>query len=108
MELIHAEDRHILIKNISIDKTISPSANHQQRASGNHDHMASSYTKFDIDPNLFQNLSDNGMMYRSFICRFRCLLDNSSGFLTLHCTGHLRLLRGQNRQSEGNPMSPEI
>ena len=29
----------------------------------------------------FTDLSDNGMMYRSFICRFRCLLDNSSGFL---------------------------
>uniref|UniRef100_UPI00063C83D9 aryl hydrocarbon receptor-like n=1 Tax=Odobenus rosmarus divergens TaxID=9708 RepID=UPI00063C83D9 len=41
-------------------------------------------------------------------CRFRCLLDNSSGFLELNFHGHLKFLPGQNNRSEdGILMSPQ-
>ncbi|XP_072019078.1 uncharacterized protein [Amphiura filiformis] len=42
---------------------------------------------------------------RNFTCRFRCLLDESSGFLNLHVTGKLRPLYGQRvRSDDGIPV----
>ncbi|NXQ31991.1 AHR protein, partial [Alaudala cheleensis] len=38
-------------------------------------------------------------MERSFTCRFRCLLDNSLGFLALNFHGRLKLLLGQQKSA---------
>ncbi|NWY03229.1 AHR protein, partial [Nothoprocta ornata] len=46
---------------------------------------------------------------RRFICHFRCLLDNSSGFLALNFYGRLKLLHGlQKRASRRSPVPPQM
>ncbi|XP_006816084.1 aryl hydrocarbon receptor-like [Saccoglossus kowalevskii] len=53
-----------------------------------------------------QDMSNNAI--RNFVTRFRCLLDNSSGFLALHFTGKLRPLYGQNhRHDDSGVMLPD-
>lgn len=46
-------------------------------------------------------LPDNAhLLERSFTVRFRCLLDNTSGFLRLDVRGRIRQLTGQNRSDD--------
>lgn len=39
-------------------------------------------------------------LHRSFTVRFRCLLDNTSGFITLEISGWIRVMHGQNSRTE--------
>ncbi|XP_046902614.1 aryl hydrocarbon receptor-like isoform X3 [Hypomesus transpacificus] len=52
---------------------------------------------------------NSSFLERSFVCRFRCLLDNSSGFLALNLQGRLKFLHGQNqRQDNGGKVPPQL
>ncbi|KAF4093442.1 hypothetical protein AMELA_G00002090 [Ameiurus melas] len=48
---------------------------------------------------------NSSFLERSFCCRFRCLLDNSSGFLALNFHGRLKYLHGQNKMGEDGTMA---
>ncbi|XP_069927810.1 aryl hydrocarbon receptor isoform X2 [Oryctolagus cuniculus] len=53
-------------------------------------------------------LENSSCLERSFVCRFRCLLDNSSGFLELNFQGHLKFLPGQNKSENDVLSSPQL
>uniref|UniRef100_A0A182J6J6 BHLH domain-containing protein n=1 Tax=Anopheles atroparvus TaxID=41427 RepID=A0A182J6J6_ANOAO len=45
------------------------------------------------------------LLERSFTVRFRCLLDNTSGFLRLDIRGRVKVLHGQNKKNEEPPLA---
>ncbi|CAF0742575.1 unnamed protein product [Didymodactylos carnosus] len=47
---------------------------------------------------LFSNPENAHLLERSFTVRFRCLLDNTSGFVTLEIDGRIGILHGQKTQ----------
>ncbi|XP_062322720.1 aryl hydrocarbon receptor 1a isoform X1 [Osmerus eperlanus] len=52
---------------------------------------------------------NSAFLERNFVCRLRCLLDNSSGFIALNLQGHLKFLHGQNeRAKDGTPIPPQL
>uniref|UniRef100_A0A4W4HGC4 Aryl hydrocarbon receptor 2 n=1 Tax=Electrophorus electricus TaxID=8005 RepID=A0A4W4HGC4_ELEEL len=52
---------------------------------------------------------NSSFLERNFACRFRCLLDNSSGFLKLNFQGRLKLLHGQRQKAEdGSLIQPQL
>ncbi|NWW94475.1 AHR protein, partial [Rhynochetos jubatus] len=94
-ELIHADDRAAFRRQL-----------HWAPASGSTQHAADALP---IDQPLLAGCSTMSRPWhlhpekpsfgeRSFTCRFRCLLDNSSGFLALNFRGRLKFLLGQQKK----------
>ncbi|XP_013383489.1 circadian locomoter output cycles protein kaput isoform X2 [Lingula anatina] len=81
LELIHSEDREEFKRQLSWTSMLPPEK--------------SSMTLQELM--LAENVH---LLHRSFTVRFRCLLDNTSGFITLEITGWLKYLHGQNVKSE--------
>uniref|UniRef100_A0A672IR03 Aryl hydrocarbon receptor-like n=1 Tax=Salarias fasciatus TaxID=181472 RepID=A0A672IR03_SALFA len=93
-ELVHTEDQQELRKNL-----------HWALNPPNPDSSSSlvTYSPEHLPP------ENSSFLERSFMCRFRCLLDNSSGFLALNIQGRLKFLHGQNqRQENGGKAPPQL
>ncbi|KFQ44978.1 Aryl hydrocarbon receptor, partial [Nestor notabilis] len=88
-ELIHADDRAAFHHQL-----------HRAPVSSSSQHA------FPVELLAGYSPEEPSFMERSFTCRFRCLLDNSSGFLALHFHGRLKCLLGQ--QKSPSDMAPFV
>ncbi|XP_010777056.1 aryl hydrocarbon receptor 1b [Notothenia coriiceps] len=105
-ELIHTEDQEEFRSNLhwalnppnSLGPPTDPSADGE---SGSSSSCLVSYTPEQLPP------ENSSFLERGFVVRFRCLLDNSSGFLALNIQGRLKFLHGQSgTQSHGEGSTP--
>ncbi|KAM9327698.1 aryl hydrocarbon receptor-like [Pholidichthys leucotaenia] len=96
-ELIHTEDQQEFRRNLhwALNPPVSPGPP-TDPPDGSFSMLASSalvsYNPSQLPP------ENSSFLERAFVCRFRCLLDNSSGFLALNIQGNLKFLHGQSRQ----------
>uniref|UniRef100_A0AAR5QH84 Aryl hydrocarbon receptor n=1 Tax=Dendroctonus ponderosae TaxID=77166 RepID=A0AAR5QH84_DENPD len=85
-ELVHSEDREELQRQLMWNSFLPPES-----------------TNMGLQDVL--NPENTHLLERSFTVRFRCLLDNTSGFLRLDIRGRVKVLHGQNRKSEEPPLA---
>ncbi|XP_037942657.1 aryl hydrocarbon receptor-like [Teleopsis dalmanni] len=85
-ELVHSEDREELQRQLLWNSFLPADMSSMQLA---------------------ETLAPDKSLYleRSFTVRFRCLLDNTSGFLRLDIRGRIKVLHGQNRKTEEPPLA---
>ncbi|XP_074550747.1 aryl hydrocarbon receptor-like isoform X2 [Halichoeres trimaculatus] len=86
-ELIHTDDRALFRQQLhfALDPPSAGPEDDEMQGSGN----TMVYSPEQLPP------ENSSFLERSFVCRFRCLLDNSSGFLALKFQGRLKYLHGQ-------------
>ncbi|XP_041057091.1 aryl hydrocarbon receptor 2 [Carcharodon carcharias] len=107
-ELIHTDDRAMFRR--QLHWALSPPACQESNPRVDSVPENSSLCSYIVNYNPHDLPPENSsFMKRNFICRFRCLLDNSSGFLTLSFQGRLKFLHGQNKKAEdGAPIPPQL
>ncbi|KAM6978931.1 aryl hydrocarbon receptor-like [Tautogolabrus adspersus] len=108
-ELVHTEDQQELRRNLhwalNPPPTAAPAITQDSPQEMEPDSSSSvvTYNPEQLPP------ENSSFLERSFVCRFRCLLDNSSGFLALNIQGRLKFLHGQNqRQENGGKAPPQL
>ncbi|TNN47058.1 Aryl hydrocarbon receptor [Liparis tanakae] len=103
-ELIHTDDRALFRRQLHF--ALNPDTSQQDASEQSSAEVSSNVMTYDpraIPP------ENSSFLERNFCCRFRCLLDNSSGFLALNFRGRLKFIHGQNRVSEdGAPVPPQL
>nr|XP_061799775.1 aryl hydrocarbon receptor-like [Nerophis lumbriciformis] len=98
-ELIHTDDRATFRQNLHFALNPPDTA-----GEGLEECMKAEYYNPDQLPP-----ENSSFLERSFVCRFRCLLDNSSGFLALKFHGRLKYLYGQNIfRDNGSQIKPQL
>uniref|UniRef100_K7FTA8 Aryl hydrocarbon receptor n=1 Tax=Pelodiscus sinensis TaxID=13735 RepID=K7FTA8_PELSI len=101
-ELIHTEDRPEFQRQLHWALNPTDSGQRIQGDNG-FSQPATYYNPEQLPP------ENSSFMERNFICRLRCLLDNSSGFLAMNFQGRLKFLHGQNKKGkDGSPVSPQL
>ncbi|NXC63017.1 AHR protein, partial [Aleadryas rufinucha] len=104
-ELIHTEDQPEFRRNLhwALDPPHTPEGEPPPEAEKSFGSSAVTCKPDQLPP------ENSSFLERSFVCRFRCLLDNSSGFLALNLQGRLKFLHGQNKRSaDGSALPPQL
>uniref|UniRef100_A0A8D0BLH5 Aryl hydrocarbon receptor n=1 Tax=Salvator merianae TaxID=96440 RepID=A0A8D0BLH5_SALMN len=104
-ELIHTEDRPEFQRQLHWALNPVQSTESGQLTQGDNGFSQSTtyYSPEQLPP------ENSSFMERNFICRLRCLLDNSSGFLAMNFQGRLKFLHGQNKKGkDGASISPQL
>lgn len=100
-ELIHTDDRAMFRRQLhfALKPTDCTEEGDAMQASSEITSNLMNYNPVHIPP------ENSSFLERIFCCRFRCLLDNSSGFLALNFQGRLKYLHGQNKMAEDGTMA---
>ncbi|XP_032257887.1 aryl hydrocarbon receptor [Phoca vitulina] len=104
-ELIHTEDRGEFQRQLHWTLNPSQCTDSGQRidAANGLPQAVGCHTPDQLPP------ENSSCMERSFVCRLRCLLDNSSGFLAMNFQGRLKYLHGQNKKGkDGSVLPPQL
>lgn len=108
-ELIHTEDQQEFRRNLhwALNPPSSPLGPHAKPPDADLVPTTSclvSYNPEQLPP------ENSSFLERGFICRFRCLLDSSSGFLALNIQGRLKFLHGQSQRQcdRGGGYPPQL
>ncbi|KAK6315412.1 hypothetical protein J4Q44_G00149410 [Coregonus suidteri] len=102
-ELIHTDDRAMFRRQLHF--ALNPKAFDPEQG-GDGMESSSDITRNIVSYNPEQLPPENSsFLERNFVCRFRCLLDNSSGFLALNFQGRLKFLHGQSMLGEDGTLS---
>ncbi|CAN2389816.1 aryl hydrocarbon receptor activity [Pristimantis euphronides] len=100
-ELIHTEDRPEFQRQLHWALDPTQPSDTQRSPDGNEFAMITScYNPDQLPP------ENSSFMERNFVCRLRCLLDNSSGFLAMNFQGRLKFLHGQNKKGKDGTIIP--
>ncbi|XP_038571338.1 aryl hydrocarbon receptor 2 [Micropterus salmoides] len=105
-ELIHTDDRALFRRQLHF--ALNPNTIHQDGSAESPSEQSSAEISSNVvtyDPQAIPP-ENSSFLERNFCCRFRCLLDNSSGFLALNFHGRLKFVHGQNRLSEDGTLVP--
>ncbi|XP_062270548.1 aryl hydrocarbon receptor 2 [Scomber scombrus] len=104
-ELIHTDDRALFRRQLHF--ALNTQSQHDGSAETPSEQSSSEVNSnlMTYDPQVVPP-ENSSFLERNFCCRFRCLLDNSSGFLALNFRGRLKFLHGQNRLSEDGTLIP--
>lgn len=99
-ELIHTDDRSLFRQQLHFALK-PPEGTDEEGLQSCTENM--SYNPDQLPP------ENSSFLERSFMCRFRCLLDNSSGFLALKFQGRLKYLHGQSvLRDNGTRVQPQL
>ncbi|XP_052452695.1 aryl hydrocarbon receptor repressor isoform X1 [Carassius gibelio] len=93
-DYIHVDDRQEFRR--QLHWAMNPSA----QSSSGEDFVFSSLFQSDVPPEF------SCFLNRCFLLRVRCLLDSSSGFLTMQFQGRLKLLHGQRKKTSSGALLP--
>ncbi|XP_042188078.1 aryl hydrocarbon receptor 1a isoform X2 [Callorhinchus milii] len=101
-ELIHTEDRGEFRRQIHWALNPAPTPDSGQLVQGENS-LPLSITHYNPEQLPPEN---SPFLERNFVCRLRCLLDNSSGFLAMNFQGRLKFLYEQNRKGKDGSLIP--
>ncbi|XP_076406883.1 aryl hydrocarbon receptor isoform X2 [Peromyscus maniculatus bairdii] len=102
-ELIHTEDRAEFQRQLHWPLNPAQCPDSTQGVDEAHGLPQPPAVYFKADQLPPENVS---FMERCFVCRLRCLLDNSSGFLAMNFQGRLKYLHGQNKKGKDGALLP--
>ncbi|KAJ8290689.1 hypothetical protein GJAV_G00016350 [Gymnothorax javanicus] len=101
-DLIHADDRPEFQRQLhwALDPNFTSEAD-QESSDGSNVQLPSTYYYPEQLPP-----QNSTFLERNFVCRVRCLLDNTAGFIAMNFQGHLKFLHLQNRRTNDGLPSP--